>query len=226
MSRTGIEVAVFDLDGTLIDTMGDIAASVNEALAQAGLPARGVGEIKPLVGWGLRNLIASLLPGLEAADPGRIDALAESTVAAYAQNPVSRTEAYQGIPDALRGLRERGIKTAVLSNKSDELVGRILGMVFPEHEFDAARGLRPGFKPKPDPAQCLEMLSSLGTGPGRSVFIGDSAVDIRTARAAGMRAIACLWGFRPEAELEEAGPDSIARRPRDILGLVDALGRL
>jgi phosphoglycolate phosphatase len=197
---------------------------VNAALARAGFPARGVEEIRPRVGWGLRNLMASLLPGLESADPGKIDALAAAAVEAYARAPASKAEAYQGIRQVLSGLRERGIKTAVLSNKSHELVGGILSIVFPEHAFDAARGLQAVFEPKPDPAQCLDMLALLGSKPERSVFIGDSAVDVRTARAAGMRAIACLWGYRPEKELEEAGPDSIARLPRDILSLIDALG--
>lgn len=214
------EAMIFDLDGTLIDTLADIAAAVNESFGAAGLGPVGVPEVKPRVGWGMRNLVASLLP--EPGPPDSvIDSLAAATTAAYARSPVLRTRAYPGIEEVLAGLESRGIPAAVLSNKPDELVASILGIVFPGRAFALARGQRAAFKPKPDPAQCLDMLAGLGVAPSRALYSGDSAVDVQTARAAGIPVIACLWGFRPAEELRALGPDFIAERPLDILAIVD-----
>jgi len=214
---------IFDLDGTLIDTLADIAAAVNESFRAARLPPVGVDEVKPRVGWGMRSLVASLLPEPEPA-ASFIDSLAAATTAAYRRSPVVHTRAYPGIEEVLAKLGSLRIRTAVLSNKPDELVASILKIVFPGQVFDAARGQQAAFKPKPDPAQCLDMLACLGVAPERALYAGDSAVDIQTARAAGIPVIACLWGFRPARELIALEPDFIAERPSDILSAVDRSG--
>jgi phosphoglycolate phosphatase len=223
MSGLGAPKAlVFDLDGTLVDTLDDITAALDEAFLAAGLERKSAAQVKPRVGWGMRNLVASLLPESARSD-AQVDSLTEKTMEAYARAPVVRTRPYDGVEEALSDLRALGIDLAVLSNKPQKLVDAVIAILFPGEIFKAVRGFQNAFKPKPDPAQCLDILSCLGVAPSEAVFVGDSAVDIETSRAAGLPVIACLWGFRAEEELRAAKPDYIAVRPSDIISIVKRL---
>jgi phosphoglycolate phosphatase len=214
------KAVIFDLDGTLVDTLGDIAASMNAALAGRGYATREREEYRSLVGWGLRALAASALPA-EARDDAMVDACYEAALAAYLENPTAHTRPYPGVRELLAALASRGIACAVLSNKADAVVRVVVDSVLKGHGFRAVRGERPGIPHKPDPTSALEVASCLGADPREVLYLGDSGVDMRTARAAGFLAVGASWGFRDREELVSSGADVVIDHPLELLGLLD-----
>lgn len=235
-------LAVFDLDGTILDTLADLAASTNFALAANGLSPRTVGEVRLFVGNGIRNLIvrsvcaASGIPVIEGAScaPGfesgageaekqallsLIDRVHASFTSHYKIHCADSTRPYDGIPGLLRNIRDRGIKTAVVSNKADYGVQKLCERYFPGL-FDYAAGEREGIRRKPAPDGVLAVMKRLGAGRNGTVYIGDSDVDIETARNAGIPCISVGWGFRDEDFLRAHGAGVIARSPGEILGIL------
>lgn len=209
----------FDLDGTLADTIEDIAQAVNASLAGRSLPVFDIPSYKLMVGNGFRNLVRLALPERLRTEE-RIEELRAEASAAYEAHALDRTRAYPGIPALLAGLAARGIPRAIVSNKPDALTKKVVAGLFPEAGFAFVRGETPDFPRKPDPASLLDMASRLGLAPRDIIYLGDSNVDMETARNAGMLAVGAAWGFRGRPELEAAGADIIVEEPEDVLALL------
>lgn len=207
---------IFDLDGTLVDTIGDVAASMNAALSARGYPTLEVSEYRKLVGWGLRALARATLP-VTARDEATVEACYADALAAYIKKPAVLSVPYPGINELLAKLAERGLPCAVLSNKADPLVKAVVEAVLPGHAFRVLRGERPGVPHKPDPTSALEMAAALGAAPSEIVYLGDSGVDMKTAKSAGFFAVGAAWGFRDREELQRDGADAIIEHPLDLL---------
>ncbi len=218
---------IFDLDGTLTDTLDDLSFSVNTILARHGFPVHEKDAYKVMVGNGMRALIRRVLPeGTLAgppASPGNealVEALRQEASGFYALHALDRTRAYSGIPELLDTLDSRKIPYAVLSNKPDALARAVVSGVFPARKFFAVRGESAAFPPKPDPASAIDLAKKMGIPAGDIAYIGDSDVDIFTARNAGMKSAGAAWGFRGKRELEEAGADIILSHPLDLIAVL------
>jgi len=208
---------VFDLDGTLVDTLEDIAGALNAVLGAEGLPLHGPAACQAMVGWGMGRLVAAALPeGLR--EPARVAALTTAMMAAYGRRPLDRSRPYPGIPELLGELRRRGLPSAVLSNKPDGLTRRIVEGLFQDHPFLDLHGERAGVPRKPDPGAALGLCAGMGLEPREVLLLGDSGVDLETARRAGMPCAGALWGFRGREEL--AGADALVAHPSEVLALL------
>jgi len=214
---TAFRAAIFDLDGTLADTLADIAAAMNHALAALGLPTHDLTAYRRFVGEGVEQLAARALP----ADRQELrPALVERYIARYADVLLDASRPYDGIPELLDALAARGVALAVLSNKPDPATQRVVAGLFPAGRFATVVGRRPDLPRKPDPHAALAVATELGIAPADFVFVGDTAIDMRTAVAAGMLPIGAAWGFRPE-ELAANGARIVASRPAEVLRAFD-----
>lgn len=213
------EGVIFDLDGTLVNSLEDIADSMNSVLREYGFPTHGLEEYKAFVGRGMRNLVVRSLPE-DARDEARIALCRDSLLKEYGMNCLKKTRPYEGITDLLDGLDKRKIKRAVFSNKIDHLTKRIVEELFPGRPFPVVVGAGAGMPEKPDPAGVLSVARQLGIEPGRLIYMGDSDVDMETARNAGMYAVGALWGFRTKEELISNGAEYLVKHPMDLLRIL------
>jgi phosphoglycolate phosphatase len=209
---------LFDLDGTLVDTIADIAASMNRALEQAGFPPRGIEEFPAMVGRGIRNLTLDCLPK-EAWTEKTVDAVAGAAADFYRREPVVHSRPYPGIPGLLAELSRRKFRTAVLSNKPDAVTQLVIEKLF-SGGFDLVQGEVPGVPRKPDPGGAWDILVQLGVTPRETILLGDSEVDMETARNIGCYPLGVSWGFRSAAALEKAGAAGIIDSPEELLELI------
>lgn len=215
-----IKAALFDLDGTLLNTLDDLSDSMNAVLIKRGYPVHDVEEYKFFVGNGIFNLVVRSLPsGID--DRELIEQCYAQMKEEYNRRIIDKTKPYEGVREMLGGLIIRGIKISVLSNKRDENTKYIVSKLLPEYKFDAVFGERSGVPIKPDPAAALEISGILGTSPKEMLYLGDSGVDMKTANAAGMLPVGALWGFRGKDELLENGAKKIASSPLEVLKIVD-----
>lgn len=213
-----IRAVIFDLDGTLVDSLEDLADAVNAALESRGLPTHPVHAYKTFVGEGQMRLIEKVLPpGYE----GLRDAVLAEFRRIYLGDPTRKTRPYSGIPDAIADAQRRGLKLAVLSNKPDEPTRKIVERLFAPGTFQVCFGERAGIPRKPDPTSAREVAGRLGVAEAECVFVGDTAIDMKTAKAAGMKALGVLWGFRGREEIAGAGADWIVSHPSEISALLD-----
>ena len=204
------DLAIFDLDGTILDTLADLAGSTNAALAACGYPQRTIDEVCRFVGNGIRKLIERAVPaGTSAEDTDRVFAAFR---AHYAQHSMDATRPYEGIAEMLDGLKKAGLQVAVVSNKVDDAVKALCRRYYPG-VFAAAVGERPGVRKKPAPDAVDAVLAELGVARGRAAYIGDSDVDIETAKNAGMDGVIVTWGFREAAFLKEKGAQRLVDTP-------------
>lgn len=210
---------IFDLDGTLLDTLEDLSNSVNRVLAARGFPTHTVDEYRYFVGDGTVMLINRALPE-EQRNDATIHACLEAYYEDYGRNWNVKTRPYEGIPEMLDALTDHGLKIAVLSNKRHEFTQRCVECLLPNWTFDAVLGQRDEVNRKPDPAGALEVAGRLKISPADFLYLGDSAVDMKTAIAAGMFPVGVLWGFRPPEELQDAGAQVLIERPLDILNIL------
>ena len=201
--------ALFDLDGTLVDSLADIAAAMNWALAQHGLPTHPEPAYRDFVGEGVRVLVRKA-SGAGPDDAALQEALLESYRGHYAEHLLDRTRPFPGIDGVLERLAAGGVRLGVLSNKSDAFTRQLVAALFPGHAFGAVYGERPGVARKPDPSAALALAAELGVAPQDCAFVGDTPVDMKTARAAGMHAVGVTWGFRGAAELRAHGAQALA----------------
>ena len=211
------KTVLFDLDGTLLDTLEDLADAVNHILERHRCPLRTLDEVRLFVGNGLSALMRRALPAQYSQTVS--DLLAEELRTYYTAHCRGKTAPYAGIREMLEALRAAGIKTAVVSNKADEAVGELCGFYFPGL-LDAAVGETPGRRPKPAPDAVELALERLGSDKACAVYVGDSQVDLDTARAAGLPCIAVTWGFRTRDELMEAGAERLADTAAQLLELL------
>lgn len=205
-SAPGVAAWIFDLDGTLLDTLDDLADAINEMLAGLELPPRSRDDVCAGVGDGMRRLVERMLPE-DRADEALADEALERYRAAYRQRWHVRTRPYPGIDAELRRLTAAGVPLGVVSNKPQEFTGRMIDHYFqpPEVRFGVVLGQREGVPVKPDPAGLLEAAGLLGVDPGQCAYVGDSPGDIKAARRAGMQPVAVDWGFRSAETLRAAG---------------------
>lgn len=216
-----IQAALFDLDGTLVDSLGDIADAMNWALGQHGLPAHPEDAYRQFVGEGVVKLVQRAVPEAQVA-------LRESVLGAYrtryAERLLDRTRPFPGVTALLEALAEDGLALGVLSNKPDAPTQQLVRALFPHVPFRAVYGERAGVPRKPDPTAALALAGELGVAPQACAFVGDTPVDMGCARRAGMFALGVSWGFRPEPLLREAGADVVAHAAPEVLAHVRARG--
>lgn len=208
-------LAIFDLDGTLVDSLGDIAAAANAALEAHGLTPHPTDQFRDFVGWGVRRLIELAAPGI---DSDRITAVEATFRDGYSANLIDRTAPFPGIVELLADLAAADVALAVLSNKPEPLTVRVVDGLLADHAFVAVRGHRPDCPRKPDPRSFLEICDGAGVTPAEAVMIGDTDVDIETARAGGAPSIAVSWGFGRRFDGAAHLADDVAML-RAVLGL-------
>ncbi len=208
------KLAIFDLDGTILDTLEDLADSVNYALTKCGYPMRTLTEVRSFVGNGIRKLIERSLP--KGTSESEIDRVYSIFTPYYKENCAVKTHPYDGIAETLQFLREEGILTAVLSNKADYAVQPLVKQYF-NGLFDTAYGEREGIPRKPSPEGVMAILEELQISPKDAVYIGDSNVDIETARNAGLACISVDWGFRDRQQLLDCGAEIVISVPEELL---------
>lgn len=213
---------IFDLDGTLLDTLDDLADSGNAALAALDLPEHPVDAYRYFVGLGVEELVRRMLPE-HRRDSDTLKSAGALLVDEYKRRWNVKTRPYAGVPELLDALRLRGLPVCVLSNKPQSYTDLTVREFFPGRAFAHVRGARPEVPNKPHPAGALALAAELGLAPGAVVFVGDSATDMKTARGAGMLPVGVLWGFRDEAELVENGARRLIARPAELPDLLDAL---
>lgn len=210
------ELVIFDLDGTLLNTIGDLAASCNTVLGAHGLPQHSYEAYCRFVGNGIMRLVERALPEAMRT-PEMVAAVRRDFVTYYTEHIDIHTEPYDGIPELLDRLTAQGVRLAVASNKFQTGTEKLIRRFFPEVPFEVVLGQREGVPLKPDPAVVGEILGTTGTVRENVLYVGDSGVDMQTAAAAGIRSVGVTWGFRQRAELEEAGAWRIVDHPREIL---------
>ena len=209
---------IFDLDGTLADTLEDIADAMNRVLRREGFPGYDYAAYRYLIGRGMRNLVIQALPAGDRADDTIARCLAE-LLADYSEHFLVKTSLYEGVAELLGELRAAGVGLAVLSNKVDELTRGIVDGLTEPGTFDVVMGAQAGVPLKPDPAAALLVSVRLGVSPEAVAYVGDSGVDMRTATAAGMLPVGVTWGFRTKDELVENGARAVLDQPLDLLAL-------
>jgi len=212
---------IFDCDGTLVDTLEDIAGAMNRALALNGFPAVPLEQYRDMVGWGIIRLAELALPDAERTKE-TIQTVGNRARQFMEELPFeeSLSKPYPGIRELLAELRSRKMLTAVLSNKPDSVLRRLMADLFPHHNFNAVCGLRPGAPPKPDPAPVWDLLADMGINPHEAVLMGDSEIDMETARNSGCCPLGVSWGFRSRATLESAGAARIINTPGEFLPFI------
>jgi len=215
-------IVIFDLDGTLVNSIYDLKDCVNMALSNANLPQNSLKEYYTFVGNGIENLLRTSM-----REQGNNDELykliRKDFDSLYEKHCNDKTVAYDGVADLLYKLKAKGYATAVLSNKAHRFVGAILEKCFPSHTFDAAWGQQEGIKRKPDGEGVKKLLELLGYSKEECVYIGDSDVDVITAKNADVDMIGVLWGFRDKEELISTGAKYIAADTEELFGIITGM---
>ena len=216
-----IKAVLFDLDGTLVNSLADLAASSNFALKEFGFPAHKTESFKYFVGDGMPKLIERILPS-EKRDENTIKAVLNVFLEHYKEHYCDNTTEYQGIFDALSIIKEKGISCAVVSNKKQDMAVCVTEKFF-GNMFSIVCGKREGFPAKPDPALTLQVIKELNVKPSECLFVGDSGMDMAVAKNAGCLALGVLWGFRKKDELLQNGADFLAEKPSDIVRIIEEI---
>lgn len=210
---------LFDLDGTLLDTLEDIAAAMNAVFGRRGYRPLTLDECRLMVGEGMETLVRRAVRPEDAGDAAAA-AIVREFREAYAGAWRAHSRPYPGVPGLLEGLKARGVRTAVLSNKSHPFTEEMTRALLP-FDFDVVRGAFPGFPYKPDPAAALAVAAEMGLRPAEFAFVGDTRIDMETALAAGMFPVGVRWGFRDASELERAGAAVLLAEPGDLIAVLD-----
>ncbi|MBP7469860.1 MAG: HAD family hydrolase [Flavobacterium sp.] len=209
---------IFDLDGTLVNSLEDIADAMNKVLQSLDYPTHSYDDYQYFIGSGLRNLVSKALPETNN-DENQIEKSLNSMIDVYRDNCTNQTKSYQGIVELLNELKSRKLKLGVFSNKADALTKEITKALFPD-VFDPIVGLSTESLKKPNPFEALEISKSWGLQPEEMIFVGDSGIDMQTATNANMHAVGVSWGYRPEKELMENGAQHILNHPLDLIPIL------
>ncbi len=209
---------IFDLDGTLLNTIEDLTDAGNWVCRRNGWPEHSVERFKEMVGDGIPNLVRRFSPEDHRSPLLLINTLGQFSDY-YGAHNTDKTAPYAGIPEMLARLRKAGVALAVFSNKADEFSRAIVEHYFPG-VFQVIRGMLQGVPLKPDPAGVKAVMGLLGAAPGETLFVGDSEVDIQTGRNAGLDACGVTWGFRSQKTLEDAGAAYLARDPEELADII------
>jgi phosphoglycolate phosphatase len=210
------KAVIFDLDGTLLNTLEDLADAMNIVLKKNRLPVHDLEAYRYFVGEGIDMLVRRALP-FEVPDADVLRRFTEQMKSEYARCWTQKTRPYPGIPEMLKAFAAAGFEMAVLSNKPDEATRHLTQAYFPDAPFRQVMGACPARPKKPDPAAALEIARLLQFEPSRCIFMGDSAIDMRTASAAGMFPLGALWGFRPAEELMASGARMLCGEPVHVI---------
>jgi phosphoglycolate phosphatase len=214
---------VFDLDGTLVDTLEDLADSMNRVLIAQRFPVHDYAAYKLMVGRGLRQLVSDAIPA-EQRDERSLSRCLDLMRAEYRTHCLDKTCPYEGITELLSALRGDGVRLAVLSNKPHDLTQLIVEELIGSSLFEVVMGAQADLPLKPDPTVALAIAERLGASPSRIAYLGDSATDMLTATGAGMIAVGASWGFRGEDELRQGGAQVVIGDPLELLALRAAPG--
>ncbi|MCM1484264.1 MAG: HAD family hydrolase [Muribaculaceae bacterium] len=213
---------IFDLDGTLLNTIADLAAAANYALEQCGYPTHSPEAYPYFVGNGVSRLLERVLPE-DMRSQANVERMRRHFTEYYEAHLTDYTTPYPGIPELLHALRGRGHNVAVASNKYQAAVTRLIAHFFPDIEWAAVEGQKEGVPVKPDPSIVFGILSKCPTPKAQVLYVGDSGVDMTTAQRAAVTSVGVTWGFRPVKELREHYADNIASTPDDVLALADKI---
>ena len=208
---------IFDLDGTLLNTIDDLADTGNHVCTLHGWPTHTVAEFKLMVGNGIPKLVERFAP--QGTSQEVLDQAFQEFMDWYGVHKEDKTAPYAGMPEVAKALREAGVSIAVLSNKADVMAGPVVEHYYPGI-FPVVQGALPGLPTKPDPTLLHKLMDRLGATQEDTLFVGDSNVDIRTAKNGGLTGCGVLWGFRSREELEAAGADVIVSTPQELLDLI------
>lgn len=208
---------IFDLDGTLLNTIDDLADTGNHVCTLHGWPTHTVAEFKLMVGNGIPKLVERFAP--QGTSQEVLDQTFQEFMDWYGVHKEDKTAPYAGMPEVTKALREAGVSIAVLSNKADVMAGPVVEHYYPGI-FPVVQGALPGLPTKPDPTLLHKLMDRLGATQEDTLFVGDSNVDIRTAKNGGLTGCGVLWGFRSREELEAAGADVIVSTPQELLDLI------
>ncbi|MBQ6613316.1 MAG: HAD family hydrolase [Alistipes sp.] len=214
------DIVIFDLDGTLLNTIGDLAASVDYVMRSRSLPEHTDAEYRQMVGGGIKRLVERALPEHLASNEAYVDECVTQFRRYYVDNIDRHTVPYEGMRELLSDLQLNGVKLAVASNKFQHGTDRLVAKFFGDIDFVAIEGNREGAPLKPDPQIVAGILSRAGIAKERAVMVGDSGIDIRTAQAAGIDSIGVAWGFRFADELYEAGAEHVVSTVNDLRPLL------
>ena len=215
--KRDIRAVLFDLDGTLADTLADLANAVNWTLTQLSCPTHPIDGYRLKVGDGARQLCSRALP---ANKQDLLDETVRLMRDRYSEHCFELTRLYEGIPELVSALAERRYKLAVLSNKPDDFTKRMIAHFFNPSPFSVVRGQLPDVPLKPDPTAALQIAKELAVPPAQWLYLGDTNTDMRTARVAGMHPVGVLWGFRDRKELAATGAEHIVAKPEEVLKLL------
>lgn len=213
------KLVIFDLDGTLINSIEDLGQAANYALSKNGFPTHSLASYPFFVGNGVRNLIRKALPE-ENRNDTTIDSLLKDFKEYYDDHNVDSTKPYDGIMELLKQLQEQGVKLAVASNKYQKATEKIVSQLFPDIKFVSVQGQQDGVNVKPDPSIVFNILGVVLVPKAEVLYVGDSGVDMETARRACVDSVGVTWGFRSEKELNEYHADRIVHRASDIFDIV------
>ncbi len=214
---------IFDLDGTLLNTIGGIGSACNEMLDHFGLPAWELSDYERFVGDGSRMLIKRSLPVEKAADDAFVDSARDVYLKYYRANLARETRPYEGMPELLEELQDRGITIAVASNKFDDGAKILVPHFYPDIRWAAVEGQKPGGPLKPEPGiidDAIRNSGAAGLGRAQILYIGDCEVDIQSAERSALDYILCTWGFRRRAALEAAGAKTLIDNPKELLSFI------
>jgi phosphoglycolate phosphatase len=214
------EAVLFDLDGTLLDTLDDIAGTMNRVLEARRLSTYDGEHYKYFVGDGIEEMVKRALHPTPVSDAEVAEIVIEYR-RQYKSHWADTSRPYPGVPEMLKGVEARGLEMAVLSNKAHSFTTLMTASLLKGFRFGAVRGAMPDVPPKPDPAAAFLIARELGIDPEKFLFLGDTNVDMKTAAAAGMFPVGALWGFRSAQELRENGAASLIASPPDLLSLLD-----
>ena len=211
-----IKAVIFDLDGTLLDTLEDLANACNYALKSCGFKIHHVKDYTRFVGNGRYKLIERIVPSKDKEVINKVLRLFDEY---YGQHMVDMTKPYDGIIEMINKLKEKSVKIAVVSNKPHEFAEDVVRRYFGD-AFEITYGQRPNHPTKPDPKTVYEVIESLNVKKEECIYVGDSDVDVNTAKNAGVKSVGVSWGFRGEGELREAGADYIIKNPIELIKLL------
>lgn len=218
-----IKAVLFDLDGTLVDSIADLAASTNAALSEWGFPTHDLEKYKYFVGDGMAKLIERAMPE-DKSSSDFYNKVFESFMNHYREHFTDNTKLYDGIESLIKGIKDLDIKMAVVSNKSQEMSERVVKTLL-DDSFQIICGKRDGYPAKPDPTLTLKVMEELGVEPCECVFVGDSGMDMAVAVNAKCHSIGVLWGFRTKDELLDNGGEFIAEIPAHIVEIIKELNK-
>jgi len=217
--KTTFKAVIFDLDGTLVNSLHDIADSMNRVLAAKGFTTYDYDSYRYFIGRGLRNLVGKTLSEEQRTEENITELYAE-LLEDYKQNLLQKTVLYKGISDLLEALKERGLKMAIFSNKADNFTRKIAHELMSSWKMDYVLGSKEDIPRKPDPTGALMICKILGVFPDEVLYVGDTSVDMNTATAAGFYPVGVTWGFRSKEELLDSGAKAIIDEPLELLDLL------